>query len=387
MLLVAFATHGTTLIALEMEAPAMVVANLGLYIHIPFCRKRCAYCNYVSNALDGPVPESFLKTLHREIEAFEDERRPISLFLGGGTPSLLSANALGELFELLWKRFRFDSPEISLEANADDITEEKARLWRSAGINRVSVGIQSFDDKVLRYLGRRHDAEGARRAAACIADAFDNWNMDLIYGASDLEIWTRTLETALSFDPPHMAAYALSYEPGAPLGDHAADARDEDELLALYQRAEAVLSNYVHYEISNFAKAGAACRHNLLYWRNEDYAGFGPGAYSYLRDERSCNVSELTRYIACPGAKAERCALSVREQQVETLIQRMRLREGVADADYQARFGEPMAARFARPLERLTQRGLVAYEQGRLRPTREGFYLNDEIGLALVDAL
>lgn len=362
----------------------MYAPVFGIYLHIPFCRKRCAYCDYVSNAIDGPVPEAFITALRQEIRACAYAPEACSIFFGGGTPSMLSGAALESLLDVLHARFALSTPEITLEANPDDVTCAKAKQWRALGVNRVSLGVQSFDDDALRFLGRRHDAAGARRAAAIVADLFENWSMDLIYGVPQTSAWRATLRSALEFAPPHLSTYCLSYEPGTPLAALAAHAYDDDALLALYRQAEETLGAYAHYEISNFARPGRACRHNLLYWRNEEYAGFGPGAFSYLQGRRMRNTPRYPLYLSCPGQKAEDVNIDRREQQVETLIQHMRLREGVEDAYFRLRFGVSFMDTFGEAIAALTQRGLLRHEQGRLWPTNEGFYLNNEIGLALL---
>ncbi len=363
----------------------MGALGFGVYIHIPFCRKRCTYCDYVSNALHGPLPESFLPAMLREIECFEYDATARSIFFGGGTPSLLSNASLERLLNVLHRRFVFSTPEITLEVNPDDVTHEAAQSWRALGINRVSLGVQSFNDAVLRFMGRRHDAAGARRATDVIAQLFDNWSMDLIYGAPRERRWGDTLRVALESEPPHISTYCLSYEAGTPIFQYRDQACDDDVLLDLYHQAEDTLKDYAHYEISNFARPGHTCRHNLLYWRNEEYAGFGPGAYSYIEHRRMRNTPHLATYLAQPGGKEETIEIFPYEQQLETLIQHLRLREGIHDTIFRSRFGVSFMDVFSEPITALIRRGLVRHEQGRLWPTREGFYLNNEIGLALVE--
>lgn len=361
-------------------------AHFGLYVHIPFCRTRCIYCDFVSNALAGPVPDAFIEVLCREMAAFSFPGSAQSVFFGGGTPSLLSCTQLERMVNVLQTHAGLCAAEITLEANPDDVTADKARAWRALGINRVSLGVQSFNDDALRFLARRHDSRQARAAAAVIAEVFDNWNMDLIYGAPPMHAWHDTLNIALKHAPPHIAAYCLTYEPGTALARRNQPAFDDDALLDFYRHAEEMLCAYDHYEISNFARPGFQCRHNLLYWRNECYVGFGPGAYSYVGNMRMRNVSRLEEYLAHPDRKAEALELSVYEQQLETLIQHMRLEEGIADEAFQARFGVSFMDVFGDAIRTLSGRGLVCHDAGRLRPTRQGFYLNNEIGLALVGA-
>jgi oxygen-independent coproporphyrinogen III oxidase len=362
----------------------MIEEPFGVYVHIPFCRSLCGYCGFTRYKMDGPVPPEFIEALCTEISQFRGPDCGQSLFFGGGTPSLLAARDLEKLFKVLHQRFRFSDPEISIEVNPDDVTLEKARVWKGLGINRVSIGIQSFEDAVLRYMGRRHDAAGAHKAIEIISSSFTNWGIDLIYGTPHPQAWQKTLETTLDLMPPHISTYALTYVPNTPIGDNVTARMDDDVVLELYQYGQNALTGYDHYEISNFARDGYYCRHNLLYWRNLQHAGFGPGAYSLVGATRASNPANLEQYLACPGKKAEEMLLSACEEQVETLIQHFRLREGISTEYYLKRFGETIEKNFEQPLRMLINRGLLVRQKDRIRPTQTGYYLNDEIGLALV---
>jgi len=363
---------------------------IGIYVHIPYCRTLCPYCDFVRQPIPGAVPQAYIEALCREIETFKGPQQASSVFIGGGTPSLLTRSSLGGLLDALHGRFALGGAEITLEANPDDVSEAGAASWRGLGINRVSLGVQSFDDSTLRYLGRRHDAATALRACRIVATAFENWNMDLIFGARGAANaavsadWQATLEGAVSLAPPHVAVYGLTYESGTPFEQRAEEAVDEDTALSLYQLAEAMLDAYGHYEISNYARRGFACRHNLIYWHNEAYAGFGTGAYSYLEGVRSRNAAQTAAYLATAGTKAESQRLTDREIRIETLIQHFRLKAGLSKAYYRTRFGSTVREDFGVVLDGLLERSLLAEEVTHIRPTAEGFYLNNEIGLALV---
>jgi oxygen-independent coproporphyrinogen-3 oxidase len=360
---------------------------IGVYIHIPFCRTRCPYCDFVSRPISGAVPEPFTDALCAEIGAFSGANDVETVFLGGGTPSLLHPNAVKRILSAVQTRFRLREPEITLEANPDDVTPALADAWRVRGINRVSLGVQSFDDATLRYLGRRHDASTARRACACVAERFENWGLDLIFGAYPVDAWDATLKTCVGFAPKHVSAYGLTYESKAPFGSRAKEAVDDATWLRLYQQAEDVLaaSGYEHYEISNYARQGFACRHNLIYWRNEEYAGFGPGAYSFIDGVRAQNPSDFETYLQRPGDKVEALRLSPREIRVETVIQRLRLKSGLDKADYRLRFGNDVRADFGQAMDLLIARGLLEEDATAIRPTLQGFVWHNEMGLALVE--
>ncbi len=358
---------------------------LGVYIHVPFCRTRCPYCDFVSEAVSGCPPDAYVDALVSEIQAHEGDKEVGSVFFGGGTPSLLSARQLARIFAALHGRFRLDTDaEITLEANPDDLRPELPGQWRALGINRVSLGVQSLDDRVLRYLGRRHDTDTALRAVGMVGNVFDNWNMDLIFGAPPVEAWTATLARTATLGPPHVAAYGLTYEPDTPFGPRAGEAMEEDAALELYRAAEAELSEWGHYEISNFALPGRQSRHNLVYWHNEEYAGFGTGAYSFLKGVRARNGISTDAYLENPGGKEESLQLTDAEMRLETVIQHLRLKAGLERAYYEKRFARTLDKDFGAALARLADRGLIEEVGLAVRPTEQGFYLNNEIGLELV---
>lgn len=357
----------------------------GVYIHVPYCKTLCPYCDFVKVRDKGGVPERFVDALCAEIAASPGPAQADTLFFGGGTPSRFNPQQLLRVTDALRERFDWpENPEWSFEANPDDVSAEAVAAWREAGINRVSLGVQSFDDRVLKYLGRRHNAEGARRACQTIAAQFDNWSLDLMFGAPPIEAWQDTLQTAVKIAPPHIAAYGLTYEEGTPFARRADQALGDDEMLRMYQELEQAFSEFDHYEISNFGLPGRKAQHNLIYWRNQSYAGYGAGAYSYIGGVRARNHSNLDAYLAAPGAKEETLAISEREEKVETVIQHLRLREGLPRRDYLKRFGNPVEADFSQELHALEARGLIVCSDAHVLPTEEGFYLNNEIGLALV---
>jgi oxygen-independent coproporphyrinogen-3 oxidase len=246
--------------------------------------------------------------------------------------------------------------------------------------------VQSFDDDVLKFLGRCHDADTAREACDVVANHFPNWGLDLIFGAKPPERWDASVAECLRFAPPHVSTYGLTYEERTPFWNQRQDAVSDDDSLAQYRHAMDALgeAGYSHYEVSNFARPGFASAHNLLYWRNEEYAGFGPGAVSYLDGVRARNVSRIARYLERPGEKEESLALSVRERKVETLIQHFRTKAGIEKAAYRKRFGCEIDDDFRDAIAALIERELLSADGDRLSPTRRGYELNNEIGLALV---
>lgn len=359
---------------------------IGVYLHIPFCKTLCPYCDFVKDRSRAGVPDPFVDALCAEIAAHDGPRDAGSIFFGGGTPSMLSAPQLERILTSLRNTFAWHDMELTLEANPDDLDAALLRAWHDLGVNRVSLGVQSFDARVLKYLGRRHNADGARRACDLVAAQFKNWSLDLIFGAPPLEPWQDTLDEAMRLSPPHLSAYGLTYEPGTPFERRAGEAVDQDVSLELYRMLEETLTGagYMHYEISNFGKPGREARHNLVYWHNEAYAGFGTGAFSYINGVRARNHATNDAYLRAPGGKEESLALSAEEIRIETLIQFFRLREGLPKAHYAERFQRDLDADFGKVLAKLVAGGLLEDTGDFVRPTRRGFYLNNEIGLALV---
>lgn len=358
---------------------------LGVYVHIPYCRTICPYCDFVKRPIKGAVPDEFIRALCAEIESWDEPLGVDSIFFGGGTPSLIAPQSLDIVLNAVRGRFNVCADaELTLEANPDDITRDLVRAWIDLGVNRVSLGVQSFNDEALRYLGRRHDADGARRACEMVGAHFQNWNIDLIFGVPPYTAWRATLEETRHMAPAHVSAYGLTYETGTPFGKRANEAVDEDRYLEQYATTSEVLAGIDRYEVSNYARPGRECVHNLHYWRNEAYAGFGPGAYSFVEGVRARNHAKLEDYLDAPGGKMEALHLSEEEVRVETVIQHLRLRDGISRAAYCARFDRELDADFGEPLRALVERGLIVDDGCALRPTRRGFELNNEIGLALV---
>lgn len=357
---------------------------IGLYFHIPYCRVICPYCDFVKKRTNGDVPGTFVDALLREIETYDGPTEVSSIFFGGGTPSLLTPDDTERIFATLNANFSLASPEISIEVNPDDVTAEQLTLWRNVGVNRLSLGVQSFDDEVLKFLGRCHDRTAAHNACKLIADRFENWGLDLIFGCKPPDSWASSVQTMLDYDPPHVSTYGLTYEPNTPFWNQRNTAIDDDITLEQYRLADTTLSEYNHYEVSNFAKPGFESTHNLIYWRNEQYAGFGPGAVSYIGEQRITNTRYIDQYLSDPLADRETEDLTLDEQKIETLIQRFRTREGIHQSNYDDRFGANLIDDFGDALESLVKRGLLERTGDHYAPTMKGYELNNEIGLALI---
>lgn len=285
----------------------------GIYIHVPFCKSKCAYCNFFSLASESRMKD-YVEALKREIYYRKDylENEEVkTVYFGGGTPSLLTVESVDEILTLLHKNFNIDAnPEITLELNPDTIDKEKMSLLKQMGVNRMSVGIQSFFDDDLKYLGRRHDSKHALRVLENLKNVnFDKITLDLIYGIPTLteEKWNKNLDIFFSTGISHLSAYALTVEPKTILGQKIdkGDLQEvsEDETIRHYQILveHTKESGFEHYEISNFAKEGCRSLHNCIYWTDGKYLGLGPSAHSYDGKSRQWNVANLTEYLKLAG--------------------------------------------------------------------------------------
>ena len=366
--------------------------EIGIYIHIPFCKKKCEYCDFLSVPINGVIQDNYIVSLINELGNNPFQNPVKSIYLGGGTPSLLKLNQINTIITHVNKLFKLISPEITIEVNPDDISETWIKEIKDIGVNRVSIGIQTFFDDELEYLGRRHNAKRAIDACKIISNYFDNWSLDLIFGIpfQTKERWKENLRTAVELSPSHISTYNLTFEKGTPLYEKKLkDKPDDDFCLDLYKYAEIYLNSngYEQYEISNFAKKNYQCIHNLIYWHNEYYLGIGTGAFSFLGNLRCANISTIDEYIKYPGKKEEMDYLSDNEIKLETLIQHFRLSEGIHKKSYFNRFSTHIEADFGSALNNLIEKGFLEYNQGIYKPTAKGFYLNNEIGRQLIDCI
>jgi oxygen-independent coproporphyrinogen-3 oxidase len=351
-----------------------------LYVHIPFCRARCAYCDFNTYAgLDDLIP-AYVAAVCREIEGTGERWGRLAVptvFFGGGTPSLLPLDLVEKLFRV--SRLTFDvsrDVEITLEANPGTVTPAYLRGLRALGVNRLSLGVQSAHAEELRLLGRIHTWAQAVESVAWAREAgFENLNLDLIFGlpAQTPARWRETLEAALALEPEHLSLYDLSVEEGTVLAEQIArgklPAPDEDLAAEMYELAEEMLAEagFFHYEISNWAKADTnVCRHNLVYWRNEPWLGVGAGAHSWLEGRRWANARHPREYIAAmeaggtPVAEVEE--IDQQMEMGETMMLGLRLAEGVSDGRFRARFGARLEKVFHDELVELQSLGLLAWD-------------------------
>ena len=354
----------------------------GIYIHIPFCKSKCGYCGFYSLP-SIKLKDGFLEALKEEIVARKDYLNGETIdtvYFGGGTPSLLSTEEIEGILHLINRHFPLaENPEITLEANPDTLSPEYLQALRHIGINRLSIGIQSFFDNDLQYLGRKHNAEHARQCLIWAKQAgFENLSLDLIYSlpTSNAEQWNRNLDLFFEADIPHLSAYALTLEPNSILTKQIelgkAAPVSEDDALRDYDILcrRAAENGYLHYEISNYCCRGMHSQHNASYWFGTPYLGLGPSAHSFDGNSRQWNVSSVEKYVAAKRVQ-EKEQLSPEQRYDEYVMLRLRTHWGI-DLKWLKR---EMGERFSTYCEQHAQ-PLIA--QGRLSQTREFLYLTDE---------
>ena len=362
----------------------------GLYVHVPFCKTKCPYCDFYS-VTDTTLAESWLCAIREEMSLYRNNLGTFdTLYIGGGTPTVLNDTSLISLFEELHNQFSFaPDTEITVEANPDDITARKLKLLKSLGVNRLSIGIQSFDDEELRFLKRRHTASGAVKALDRICSSgFSNVGIDLMYGlpGQTLESWVSTLQKALTFHPTHLSCYQLTIEKTTPFGKMLGDgslqncAEEEGRKFFLATSKFLEENGFVHYEISNFARENEfRSRHNLKYWRHNPYLGLGPGAHSFQNGVRWWNVRSIEEYCnnlqkgLRPVGGSE--TLTSEQMHLEKLFLGFRTRDGVALKDA---FPESPPNGL---LERIIKTRLISVRGNRLIPTKKGFLMADRLPL------
>ncbi len=366
---------------------------LALYLHVPFCRRRCSYCDFNTFAGLEELFEPYVAALAGEIRRAGRGERATSVFLGGGTPSVLPVALTADLLTACREAFTVDTEaEISLEANPGTVDEAQLAGLRRLGVNRLSFGVQSARSDELALLGRLHDFEQAVQAVSMArAAAFDNLSLDLIYGLprQSLAHWEETLRAALALSPDHISAYCLTVEESTPLADWVASgqvpAPDADLAADMYELAEALLeqAGFVHYEISNWARPGRECRHNLVYWRNGAYLGFGAGAHSHRAGRRWWNARTPAEYVArleagdSPQEDAEEIGPAL--AMGETMMLGLRLCEGVSAGAFKGRFGRQLNAVYGQELDELKALGLVEWNGRLVRLTARGRLLGNQV--------
>ncbi len=358
--------------------------KIGLYIHIPFCKSKCHYCDFNSQAGKEALIEAYFHTLQQEIRNSSEHMRDCvisSIFIGGGTPSLPDAKYTYQLMNACKQYFKIDSKaEITIESNPGTLTYEKLLSYRIIGINRLSMGLQACQDVHLKKLGRIHSAEDfMANYEAAVKAGFKNINADLIFGIPGQTVndWRETVDLVIRLGLQHISCYSLKIEEETPFYDmlRAGSLQPvDDELdrrMYWYAVDELKKRGYIHYEISNFSLPGYECRHNLVYWEAEEYLGIGVGAHSYLGGKRYNNIYDIEDYINITvnnGNPAENVQLIDRtESMAEYMILGLRLVEGVSTKQFELRYGEDVFGIFGKQIDKLLKKQLLELEGERLR--------------------
>lgn len=379
-----------------------------LYIHIPFCLKRCLYCDFVSGLYDPEKADAYVEALIREMQGIPDKHTLATLFIGGGTPTALGIKTLSKLLSSAFNRFNFnDNYEATIEANPGTVDREKLNAIRSSGINRISLGVQSFNDNDLSFLGRIHSEKEAEQAVRLAGKSgFKNIGIDLIYGipGQDINSWKSSLDKAVRLKPGHISTYELTVEKGTGLYELIKSSGgnppgliagrkviSEDEIIEIYDYTiEHLLSEgYIHYEISNFALPGYVCRHNTNYWERGEYYGAGLGAHSFMDGKRVRNTDSLDEYLGlisegkAPVKNTE--FISDDKAFSEAVFLGLRKTEGINVEPFAKKYRKNILTDYRKEIKELHEAGLIkvtvsdcAYESN-VRLTRKGLLLSNEV--------
>lgn len=364
--------------------------SIGVYVHIPFCEGKCPYCDFYSLRADETTKDAYVNAVLREAAAYTGQVTADTLYLGGGTPSLLGAERIHTLVSALKERFCIpDSGELTMEANPGDDLPAVFSAFCAAGGNRVSLGVQATDEPTLRALGRRHTVADAKKAVDAAHNAgIDNVSVDLMLGVEGqtTPAVAEAVKTVASWGVTHISAYLLKIEAGTPFASRTLCLPDEDETAALYLTAVKTLeqAGFLQYEISNFAKPGYESRHNLKYWNGEEYLGFGPAAHRYFHGERAGYPRDLAGYLAgtlLPVAEEDGEVAPGSEEEYALL--RLRLREGLREKLFSARFGKPIPTAWRKRAAALPS-SLVTVDDDGIRLSAEGFLVSNAILTAIL---
>lgn len=368
----------------------MATDSIGLYVHTPFCVSKCKYCDFASfSNIDCADKDKYVSRLISEIESYRGEKRTVdSIFFGGGTPSLLSTAQMQDIVNSIRKTFSVSGDcEFTVEVNPKTVDAEKLALYKEIGVNRISIGMQSIHANELKYLGRIHTYEEFAECYSLVLNSgISNVNIDLMYGIphQSRESFTETVNKIIQLDPTHISVYGLIIEPGTPFYD----SRDtlplpsEDDEVSMYYTACEVLSKagYKHYEISNYAKDGFECRHNLKYWENKHFIGIGLSAYSYMENKRYGNTKNFIEYLSDDYLKYRTVdEISRDEERFEYIMMHLRTVYGIPLAEYREKFNSDFLNDSADAIEKYVKHGYVECLEDRVRLTERGFYLSNTI--------
>ena len=377
----------------------LLKSTSSIYIHIPFCATKCYYCAFNTYTFHKEQAKAYLTALRTEMALYASETDPLqTIFIGGGTPSILSANALAQLFTDIQQHFQITpDAEITVECNPGTVDDEKLRVMKANGVNRLSFGLQAMQDEILKQLGRIHTVtEFLESYHLARENGFENINIDLIFALPDqtMKAWHHTLNEVISLDPDHISAYNLVMEETTPFyeawqaGELLLPTEDTEADMFQYTIETLTTHGYTHYEICNFAKPDHYAKHNLVYWNNQPCIGLGAGASGYVNGVRYTNIRGIAPYINKLSKRNKPIAdtehLTGNAEKAETLMLALRKREGISLEDYQNRFGEEIEATFADILKKWIALQLLERTATHLRLTHRGRFLANEVLIELI---
>ena len=364
---------------------------LELYVHIPFCVRKCQYCDFLSGPSDEETKDRYIEALLKEIRAAEhtEDYEIVSVFIGGGTPSALKAEAIASIMRTLQEQFFFcEDAEVTIEANPGTVDLEKLTIYRNVGINRLSLGLQSTDAEELKLLGRIHSYEEFLKSYEWAREAgFSNINIDLMFAIPGQtgEAWRQHLYQVAELNPEHISAYSLIIEEGTPFAEQNLDLPDEDTEYQMYEDTAEILERYGYrqYEISNYAKQGYMCRHNAGYWQRREYLGFGLGASSLYRGMRFSNTRRMQEYLKesrnPDQIRKDVTVLSRNERIEEFMFLGLRMTEGISEKKFEENFDVRLMDVYGDILQKYEETGFMEHIETKWRLTRKGIHVSNHI--------
>ena len=364
---------------------------LELYVHIPFCVRKCQYCDFLSDPSDEETKDRYIEALLKEIRAAEhtEDYEIVSVFIGGGTPSALKAEAIASIMRTLQEKFFFcEDAEVTIEANPGTVDPEKLTIYRNVGINRLSLGLQSTDAEELKLLGRIHSYEEFLKSYEWAREAgFSNINIDLMFAIPGQtgEAWRQHLYQVAELNPEHISAYSLISEEGTPFAEQNLDLPDEDTEYQMYEDTAEILERYGYrqYEISNYAKQGYMCRHNAGYWQRLEYLGFGLGASSLYGGMRFSNTHQMQEYLKesrnPDQIRKDVTVLSRNEQIEEFMFLGLRMTEGISEKKFEENFNVRLMDIYGDILQKYEETGFMEHIETKWRLTRKGIHVSNHI--------
>ena len=364
---------------------------LELYVHIPFCVRKCQYCDFLSGPSDEETKDRYIEALLKEIRTAEhtEDYEIVSVFIGGGTPSALKAEAIASIMRTLQEQFFFcEDAEVTIEANPGTVDLEKLTIYRNVGINRLSLGLQSTDAEELKLLGRIHSYEEFLKSYEWAREAgFSNINIDLMFAIPGQtgEAWRQHLYQVAELNPEHISAYSLIIEEGTPFAEQNLDLPDEDTEYQMYEDTAEILERYGYrqYEISNYAKQGYMCRHNAGYWQRREYLGFGLGASSLYRGMRFSNTRRMQEYLKesrnPDQIRQDVTVLSRNERIEEFMFLGLRMTEGISEKKFEENFDVRLMDVYGDILQKYEETGFMEHIETKWRLTRKGIHVSNHI--------